>query len=428
MSHVGPRLRKLRLNAGLTQQELAAPRYSAAYVSTIEASRRIPSKKALEHFARGLGVDAEELASGRSPGARAELLAAYGDARRILASGAADAIEEAETRFGRLARRAKRDGFPEIEAKAWVGVGLCAETASDLDGALSTYEQALALLAGESVVSRVDAIVGRARVLQVMGEVAYAAFLIEQAIAELRDAGMNDPSSLLRLHSSLVAAYSDVGLIDRANSSAEIALGLAVAVDDAERLANMNLNVGIMLTHQGQWREAETRFADAERWFDELHFAVDLARVRLVRGINLRNQQRYDDARPHLEAARDVFASAGNALREARATLHLGILERLTGRAEEARFVLKRAIALSGDDKGIAGIAERELALCHAGHERAKTVAGLRKAIQLLQDAGIAKELAAAYRALGDVLSKDKELKPACDAYRKAADLFERAA
>lgn len=423
---IGSRLRKLRLERGLTQEQVAKPRYSSAYISTIEAGKRVPSTSALTHFAGRLGVDPAELISGQSPGRRAELLAKYGEARRILAGAAPNAIEEAQARLTRLARAAKREGFRDVEAKATIALGLCAETRNDLDAALAIYEGCLDSLGGDGPLIRLDAVVGRARVLQTKGDVAYAAFLIEKAIAELGAEKLDDPSALVRLYSSLVAAYFDAGLIEQADGASEHALKLAVLVEDPERLANMNLNVGIMLAQSGRWQEAETRLAEAQRWFDELHFVVDLARVRLVRGINLRNQERFDEARSHLTAAREAFAAADSKLRDARATVALGILERRAGRLDDATFLLKRAISLAETDEGIAGIAHRELALCL--QDRGKAISGLRKAIGLLERAGIAKELAATYRALGDVLSNDKELKPACDAYRKAADLFERAA
>ncbi|MGH2756882.1 MAG: helix-turn-helix domain-containing protein [Actinomycetota bacterium] len=423
---IGAHFKKLRLDRGLTQQQLAQPHYSAAYISTIEAGKRIPSRKAMARFAARLGVDPDDLSSGRDPARRPELLARYADGRRILASGRPDSIEAAETTFRSVARAGARDRLVDVEARGRLGLALCAEARNDLDKALEIFDATLQLLAPEGPLARVDALAGRARVLQTKGEVPYAAFIIEQAIAELRDSDIDDPSALLRLHSSLVAAYFDAGLVERAGASAATALELAVSVDDPERLANMNLNVGIMLTYQGRWRDAEARLAEAERWFDALEHKGDLARVRLVRGINLRNQERFDEARPHLDAARDAFASAGNKLRDARATVALALLERRAERHDEAIFLLKRAKSLAEGDKGIAGIAERELALCHVGRDRAKAVAGLRKAIRLLEGAGIMDELAATYRALGDVLSEDEELKPACDAYRKAADLYER--
>ncbi|HYO60859.1 MAG TPA: helix-turn-helix domain-containing protein [Actinomycetota bacterium] len=57
----GRRLRERRLAADLTQAELAGRSFSHAYVSVLEAGRREPSRRAIEHFAQRLGVSVEEL-------------------------------------------------------------------------------------------------------------------------------------------------------------------------------------------------------------------------------------------------------------------------------------------------------------------------------------------------------------------------------
>src|ERR671929_169869 len=64
----GSRLRKLRLARGMTQKELAGDRYTHAYVSSIEAGRRMPSREALQlkaetgyaYLARGYVLSREE--------------------------------------------------------------------------------------------------------------------------------------------------------------------------------------------------------------------------------------------------------------------------------------------------------------------------------------------------------------------------------
>lgn len=61
LARVGRRLRELRLEAGLTQAELAGRRFSHAYVSVLEAGRREPSRAAVDYFAQRLGVAVEEL-------------------------------------------------------------------------------------------------------------------------------------------------------------------------------------------------------------------------------------------------------------------------------------------------------------------------------------------------------------------------------
>ena len=53
---IGERLRRLRLERGLSQRELSAQGVSYAYISRIEAGARRPSVKALRMLARKLGV------------------------------------------------------------------------------------------------------------------------------------------------------------------------------------------------------------------------------------------------------------------------------------------------------------------------------------------------------------------------------------
>ena len=61
---IGQRLKRLRLERGLSQRELAAPGVSYAYISRIEAGTRQPSVKALRRLASKLGVSADYLETG----------------------------------------------------------------------------------------------------------------------------------------------------------------------------------------------------------------------------------------------------------------------------------------------------------------------------------------------------------------------------
>lgn len=426
--NLGERVRRLRLAGGLTQAGLAEPEYTAAYVSTIEAGKRQPSRTALEFFARRLNVATEELLTGKSPALKSQLLADCVEARKVLASGIQGAARGALKVFRRITRDARGEDLPSILAKSRLGEALATEAQNQGDEALQIYADLEHELQQESVVLRVDAIVGRARLLQTRGDVAHAAFVLEKALAELEAEGLEDPSSLVRLHTSLVAAYFDKGLIDLANRSAEIALGLSATVTDPERLANLYLNAGILLKNQRKWDEAESRLADAERLFGEIGYVTDLARVRLTRGMALRDQGDFERAREHLLRASEMFREAGNGINEARALGALAISERKAGRLDEARFLLKRSLSLSGEDSGTEGIAYRELGLCDAAQQKPTAVTQIRRAIELLEKAGNVRELATTYRELGNVLSGHRDLETACDAYRTAADLFERAA
>src|SRR6266446_4014761 len=61
---IGERLKRLRLDRGFSQRELAAPGVSYAYISRIEAGTRQPSVKALRRLAAKLGVSADYLETG----------------------------------------------------------------------------------------------------------------------------------------------------------------------------------------------------------------------------------------------------------------------------------------------------------------------------------------------------------------------------
>src|SRR5712691_4100321 len=62
---IGVRLRRLRLERGLSQRDLSSPGVSYAYISRIEAGARTPSVKALRMLAAKLGVSVEYLETGR---------------------------------------------------------------------------------------------------------------------------------------------------------------------------------------------------------------------------------------------------------------------------------------------------------------------------------------------------------------------------
>src|SRR5437867_13354108 len=62
---IGARLRRLRLERGLSQRELSSQGVSYAYISRIEARARTPSVKALRMLARKLAVSVDYLETGR---------------------------------------------------------------------------------------------------------------------------------------------------------------------------------------------------------------------------------------------------------------------------------------------------------------------------------------------------------------------------
>src|SRR5207253_7573439 len=62
---IGSRLKRLRLERGMSQRDLSSPGVSYAYISRIEAGARTPSVKAMRMLAAKLGVTVEQLETGQ---------------------------------------------------------------------------------------------------------------------------------------------------------------------------------------------------------------------------------------------------------------------------------------------------------------------------------------------------------------------------
>ena len=60
---LGAQIRRIRRERGLKQNDLAGSHVTPGYISLIELGKRLPSRKALQHIAKVLGVDERELTS-----------------------------------------------------------------------------------------------------------------------------------------------------------------------------------------------------------------------------------------------------------------------------------------------------------------------------------------------------------------------------
>src|SRR5436190_10055667 len=124
---VGERLRRLRLERGLSQRELSAPGVSYAYISRIEAGARRPSVKALRMLARKLGVSADYLETGAELGATDERELRLADAElRIRLDQGSDA-SDGELR--ELLGEAVAAGDAGAATRARIALGLAAHQA-----------------------------------------------------------------------------------------------------------------------------------------------------------------------------------------------------------------------------------------------------------------------------------------------------------
>ncbi len=413
---VGARLRRLRTARGLTQRQLAEPRYTAAYVSTIESGRRRPSRAALEHFAARLGVDPEELASGRPRDLEVRLGLRLQEARVALSGGRA---EEAARGFRVVSREARRFGLTRLQAEAEEGMGLYLERAGKPEEALERYQRAEEVLRDEPPTARAGAVAGKARCFQALGDVRYAVFLLESLIEAIEREGVGDPDPLARLHATLVGAYLDAGLPRRAARSAAELDRLAPRLAGGPRLAQLHMNVARLYLYQGRVEEAERSLRRAEDLYREASLESERGAAHLARGYVLSREGRLAEAREELERAREVFEETGDAIDLVRAQNELARVARQEGRIDRARELLERTVAMGGaGDTPILAWAHRELGLLLTEAEPAVAEKHLRQAVELYRRSEEPLELAVTYRALGDLLGAQGDAAGSCEAYR----------
>lgn len=415
---VGTRLRRLRLQRGLTQKELADPRYTHAYVSTIEAGRRQPSATALEHFAKKLSVDVEELRTGRPPDLEAKLRLKLQEARRDISAGSFD--DSAKT-LAQVLRDAKRYKMTNLEAKATEYQALIEERRGNMQAAFERYQDVEKILIEAPPPLLADCVAGQARCLTDIGDVRYAIFLIESLVDRLEREGYSDPNALVRLYAPLVRAYVQLGVHSKASQYAEAALAMLPNVSDPFNQAVMHVNLAAAYLRDGRAKEADASLLRAEDLFRTLDLRAETATAHLNRGYSLvRGGGDLETAKSELQAAVDLFVSMGNENFEAHALNELAHVARVEGDLETARRHLDRSLSIlkGGEDVGELALAHLERGLCISEEDPKRAEKDLRKAVELFTKAEQFLRAARAHRVLGDMLVEQGREDEACQVFR----------
>jgi tetratricopeptide (TPR) repeat protein len=413
---IGARLRKLRIAKGLTQKELGRPRYTHAYVSTIEAGRRTPSRQALEHFAAKLGVGIDELETGRPPGLETELRLRLQEVRVRISEGR---FEQADRELRDLARASKRSALPRLEAKVHEVRGLWLQRTGRPEEALEHYQHAEEILRDEPPSVRADVVDGMAICVSALGDVRYAIFLLESLLDEMDRNDLADPDALARVHAGLVYTYLDAGLLAKAAESAAALERLVPRIDDPLRLAQMHMNVARQYLSAGRVEDATISLQRAEDTYRQLGLLSETGGAHLARGYVLSRRGDLAEARRELDAAREIFERTQDIKDLTRTLNELARVTRLEGEGDQARALLERSIALLGtSDDPILAWAHLELAriLLELGNPAAEKHA--RTAIELYERTEQPVGLAVAHRVLGDRLAADGDADAGSEAYR----------
>lgn len=410
----GARLKELRIEKGLTQQELAAPRFSHAYVSSIESGRRKLSRAAALHFATKLGIDAEELESGRPHGIEERLRLRLGEARILLSRGE---IDVAQNTYRETADTAASFELTVIEAAAVEGLGRCLEQQGRLEEAAQEFERAEDLLRGLPALALVGARCGRARCIAQRGDRRYAAYLLEGLLERMRDTPA--PDALAYVHATLIPIYFQLGAFTAAKQSADEARRAAPRVEDPYVLATMHTQVARVLLGQGHPELARDSLVQAEELFRDQELDTERGMAHLAHGYVSAREGRTREARRELKQAFEIFQRAGRPTERARAANELARLQRESGDPDGAVPLLEEARALLSEDSDPSELAltHRELGLCLTENDPAMAEKHLNTAIALFNLAEDMVEVAVTHWYLGLLLRGQGRTADACEMF-----------
>ena len=372
---IGQRLKRLRLERGLSQRELAAPGVSYAYISRIEAGTRQPSVKALRKLAAKLGVTADFLETGSEldPGAARELR--LSDLELAVRLGERDGVEEGLREILSAALAAADD---PSAFRARVAIAAMREEAGDLSGAIDLLEAAVAdelvrptehvdvysqlgraytqagrmsqavELFGRCVEQCDDNPAAEARYAVMLsyalvdaGDVAKAEEVVDRALARAGDTG--DPYMRVRLYWSMSRVADAEGRAAVALANIRKAIALLEMTEDALNLGRAHVVAARLVAERGEPDGAEAHLDHAERLFGVTPSPPDLAELKIQRSRIARIR---DDAGAAIAFAREALAIDSSPVDRGFALAVLADGLALDDKVDEADEAYREAVAI----------------------------------------------------------------------------------
>jgi transcriptional regulator with XRE-family HTH domain len=417
---IGQRLKRLRLERGLSQRELAAPGVSYAYISRIEAGTRQPSVKALRRLAAKLEVSAEYLETGSqlAPDEERELL--LSDLELAVRLGDS---QGAEAPLQALAAEAIEAGDRPAAMRARVALATLAMERAEWQKGAALLEAALE---GEvfAPVERYEIYAYLGRCYAVSGRPADAVELFERCIDGLKDSG-GDAALEARYAAQLSYALSDMGELARAEEVVQHALAQLNETHDPYMRVRLYWSMARLAHAEGRASVALTNVRKAIALLQATDDTLHLARAHiLASGITL-SRGDADGAESHLDKAEQLLAAPAATEDVVEITIQRSRIAALRGDGERAVTLARRALELGADhspiDEGRAFSALGD-GLALSSEEPAADEA-YRRAVEILEQQHQWRDAANACRSWARMLRETGREAQALDVLERAAEL-----
>src|SRR6266508_3649056 len=348
-ARLGERLRHLRVNAGLTQTDLAGERFSKEYISQIERGKTRPTPETVEWLAGRLGVDASFLLNGISTDERSRIETLLTRAEALVDAGRdAEAIEQIEdAKTAVLATASPALELRLLAVEGWARSGSVGDVRTALD--VLNRAREIADGPGFSDVDRADILFRLGVCRYKLSSIATAIGLFDQAL-ELADRSelpcdllrskiLNWRSRCRRRQRDFAAAREDV----------ERALELADGLEDRRMAAHVYFQASLIAEREGHWVLARSYAEQAKNVYVELEAQNDVGRLlNNLGGLNYL-LGKPNDAVKYLTDAFRVLIEAGSNEEAATAVSSLAQVQLGLGEIETAEQQARQALSLLGD-------------------------------------------------------------------------------
>jgi len=419
---IGQRLRRLRLERGLSQRELSEPGVSYAYISRIEGGARRPSVKALRMLARKLGVSADYLETGSEIRASDERELRIADAElELRLTGSSP---DTEDKLGKLREEALAAGDHVAASRASIALGLAAAAAGDNRNAIERLKQGLEL-APVSPNLRPDVFATLGHAYSASGRPDRAVELFQKCLAELKELDAGDLAAEVRFTTYLSYALTDLGDLSEAQAVLDEALERAEAVTDAYSRVRLYWSLARLNDVRGQAAAALDCIRRAMALLEVTEDTLHLARAHLLCADILMAQDRHDSAGRHLGLAEKLFGTQAEAIDLTNLRRDQAKHAARTGNGEQAVSYARAALESAGQENPH----ERGNALWALAEGLALTGetddadSAFRDATKLLEEHGHRRDVGEAYRSWGKFLRRAGREDDALEVFERAADL-----
>jgi transcriptional regulator with XRE-family HTH domain len=381
---IGARLKRLRLQRGLSQRDLSSPGVSYAYISRIEAGARTPSVKALRKLSQKLGVSVEYLETGRDIREVDDRELRLADAE--LALRLTDDFQDAEQKLEGILTEATSAGDVASALRARIALGLAAAHRGSHLEAVERLEGAVADEAAPAPHHRPDVYTTLGQAYAALGAPDRAVRLFEHCLERVVEAVPEDSAAQIRYATFLSYALADSGDYERAGDVVREALEQADDGVDPYTRVRLYWSLGRLRAMEGESAEALEYIRNAIALLKATDDTLTLARAYLLAaGVELRDKE-VSGARRHLELAETLLGATPERLDLGMLRIGQSRLAALEGNGAVAVEQARDALALLGDFHGDAqGAAVHALAQALAlGGDDTGANDSYRRAVDLL--------------------------------------------